>query len=602
MLTKSEANQVLEVIHSCTCCQTESDLSQIIEKLKKMDTVDLRADWSPKSLAKATTISNHLQPHLRAAAIRALTPKACRQMNDVMLRRREEEALSLTMLGRLWTWQKSLVDNLPDLLMRFDLALRCTFANKAVRDVLGPDPGEVIGKKCAAMGLSPEAANRLEDLLKRIVAAGRPELEEFEIDVNGVGKYLSFRAAPEIDSGTAVRSILVIAQDITERRNLEAQLREAQKLEAVGALSGGVAHDFNNLLAVMLGNSELALDDIPEGSSIFDNIRNIRTAALRGRDLVRQILAFSRNTAGNMRVMPVTPLVEETAKLLRSTIPSTVDIKVETTAVRDSIYGDAGQVQQVLVNLSTNAAQAMPRGGVMTISLKETVFGREPEPGLPPGDYLALCVRDTGHGMDEKTRERIFEPFFTTKAPQGGSGLGLSVVYGIVKAHRGVVTVRSAPGKGSTFTAFLPLVGNREERAAAEAEKEVKGKGRILFVDDEELLVRAARDALSKLGYEVATETEPKKALLTFAESGSFDLVVTDHTMPGMSGLALTEALLRKRPRLPVILCTGYSPGVDEETAKAAGVRAFLMKPYTRTQLSRAVAKVLERQPTRRRG
>ncbi len=238
----------------------------------------------------------------------------------------------------------------------------------------------------------------------------------------------------------------------------------------------------------------------------------------------------------------------------------------------------------------------MPDGGVLTIGVENKSFKRKdhmPEPDLRPGDYVVLSVSDTGSGIDEETREHIFEPFFTTKGAGQGTGMGLAVVWGIVKAHEGAVTVRSEPGKGSTFSVFLPVYEAGEEHAQAPEPAQVKGKGRILFIDDEEQVVRAAHDALSRLGYEVITVTDPQEALNVFSENGAFDLVITDQTMPGMAGLDLARQMIETRPGVNIILSTGFSPKANEKTVKEAGIKEFLMKPYTRTELSQAVARVL---------
>lgn len=510
---------------------------------------------------------------------------------------------------RMWRYQKSLADNAPDIFMRFDKAFLCIFASRAIESILGIEPLRVIGRGQRAMGLPEGLAGAIKEGLQTVFDTGEPMRQGLWVEVQGARKYLSLRMIGEPGIHAEVDTVLVIIQDATERKateekqeKLETQLREVQKLEAVGTLSGGIAHDFNNLLAVVLGNAELALDDTPEGSPVAQNLKNLLGAALRGRDLVKQILAFSRKSAQNRQALSVAPLIKETAKLLRSTIPATVDIGIEVRAGHDSTFADPVQIQQVLVNLATNAAQAMPEGGTMTVSLDNVVFGSSshlPEPGMNPGEYLALAVRDSGRGMDAPTREHIFEPFFTTRASQGGTGLGLSVVYGIAKTHEGAVTVESAPGKGSIFTVFLPVSDKEAAGVQPSSGERVRGRGRILVVDDEYLVAQATGDALSSLGYEVRTETEPIQALKAFVEKGSFDLVITDQAMPGMSGLNLAKRLLKNRPGIPIVLCTGYSAAVNEKTAKAAGIRELLMKPYTRTELSRIVDRVLERRTER---
>lgn len=499
-----------------------------------------------------------------------------------------------------WRYHKSLTDNVPDVIMRFDPNLRCILANRSAHELLGIDPEKVLNKELGATGLPSDAVTRLTALLTRVFDTSGTFVDEFEIEIGERKRYFLWRAVPE-STNSRLNSVLLIGQDITvqkeaeERRlMMEAQLRESQKMETVGTLSGGIAHDFNNLLAVILGNSELALDEVPQASPVAHNLESVRTAALRGRDLVKQILAFSKNAVQKRQSLLLTPLLRETAKLLRSTIPTTVDVRVDVTVDNDTVFADPVQMQQVLLNLVANGAQAMPDGGAITIGVRKETFTSNdelPEPGLNPGDYLALSVTDTGAGMDEATLSRVFDPFFTTKGPQG-TGLGLAVVYGIVKSHEGAVTAESVPGKGSTFTVFLPLAGTANAEVARE-EKEAKGQGRILFVDDEEMLIQTAKETLSRLGYDVWTATNPVKALEVFSRNGTFDLVITDQAMPGMSGLALVQKLLAIEPGVPIILCTGYSTAVSKEAAKKAGIREFFMKPYTRSELSQVVKRVL---------
>jgi PAS domain S-box-containing protein len=371
----------------------------------------------------------------------------------------------------LWHQQKALADNSPDIILRFAADRTCVFANKAVERIFNVNPATIAGKQPSEMGIPDEAVHRFDRTFDVVVATRAAVTQESEMSIRGLKKHISWRVVPEHSPYVGVDSILVIGRDITAEREaeenrqaLEAQLREAQKMEAVGTLSGGIAHDFNNILAVVLGNAELALDDTPDNSPLAQNLRNLRTAALRGRDLVRQILAFSKRTGHKREAVAVAPLIAETVKLLRSTIPATVALKVDTDVPRDVISANPGEIQQILMNLSTNAAHAMPGGGTVRIGLKNVVLsGRNHpvQPPLRPGEYLALAVSDTGHGMDEKTQEHIFEPFYTTRQEHGGSGLGLSVVYGIVKAYGGAVTVQSAPGKGTTFTVLLPLIDSR---------------------------------------------------------------------------------------------------------------------------------------------
>jgi CheY-like chemotaxis protein len=340
---------------------------------------------------------------------------------------------------------------------------------------------------------------------------------------------------------------------------------------------------------------------MPENDLAVRNLRQVHTAALRGRDLVKQILAFSRKSAPQAKPFSVTPLIRETTKLLRSTVPTTIEIREDLKAAEDTLNADPTQIQQVILNLTTNAAHAMAEGGVMTIGLDRITLdstGPLPDPGLRPGDYLVLSVADTGTGMDETVRRKIFEPFFTTKEAGRGTGLGLSVAYGIVKAHEGAITVETAKGNGTLFRVFLPKAQGMAAADEAPRRRALqRGSASILFIDDEEAVASMAQESLSRLGYKIQAETDPEAALKEFSRDATrFDLVITDQAMPRMSGLTLAQRVLEMRPDIPVILCTGYSETVDEKTAKEAGIGAFLMKPVTREQMANAVKRALARQ------
>jgi PAS domain S-box-containing protein len=522
-------------------------------------------------------------------------------LRDITKEKKNEE-----IMARLWQDYRSLADNSPDLILRFDEALHCTFANKQFRRFIGTDQAHVIGKTPAQLGLPRETADQLNTAMREALGTKDVVSTDLEIATAEGRKYFSWRTAPEIDVNGRVSSVLVIATDVTRQREeeetrlkLEEQLRESQRLEAVGTLSGGIAHDFNNLLAIIIGNTELALDAVPEDSPGSHELKRVFTAALRGRDLVKQILAFSRKSAQHAQPFSLMPLIKETAKLLRSTISTTIEIRLDLEAEHDTVIADPTQMQQVLLNLTTNAAQAMAEGGVMTVALREITLDTQnllPDPDLNTGDYLVLSVADTGEGMDDSVRQRIFEPFFTTKRQGKGSGLGLSVVYGIVKSQGGAITVSSTKGKGSTFRVFVPKA---QERAPGDAVAKPAflptGRGSILVVDDEELIASMVEQSLSRLGYEMYAETDPEAALNLFRrDPARFDLVITDQAMPRMTGLTLAKRLLQVRRDIPILLCTGYSATVDEKSAKDAGIKGFLMKPLTRDQLAVVVKQTLE--------
>ena len=398
-----------------------------------------------------------------------------------------------------------------------------------------------------------------------------------------------------------------IVYDITDRKKaeeekaaLETQLLHAQKMESIGTLSGGIAHDFNNLLGIILGNAELAMDDMQEWHPAKFNLNEIRTASLRARDVVKQLLSFSRKTDPKQRPVKLVQIVEDALKILRSSIPTSVEIHQNIpNDTDDTILADSPQINQVMINLFTNAAHAMEDGGgVITIGIENMDLDHVSAyiyPDLSPGRYVKLTVSDTGTGIDHEIKDRIFDPYFTTKEVGKGTGIGLSVVHGIVKSHNGAILVDSQFKKGTTFSIFFPVA---EETVVIEAEPDDEfptGNERILIVDDEKSMADIGRKRLERLGYEVEARTDPMEALELFrADPDQFDLVITDMTMPHITGDNLVKEILKIRPDMPTILCTGFSEKIDEEKAKEIGIRGYIEKPFDRGTLSRIVRNVLD--------
>ncbi|MDI9571393.1 MAG: PAS domain S-box protein [Pseudomonadota bacterium] len=399
--------------------------------------------------------------------------------------------------------------------------------------------------------------------------------------------------SPLATSTGKLMGYVALKRDVTEAMRIEAQLRQAQKMEAIGALAGGIAHDFNNILGAMMGYAELAKFRTTD-KGILPYLEQILKACDRSRDLIKQILAFSRQREREPRPVSVTPIVKEAMKLLRSSLPTTVEIRPIYATRHDTVLADPTQIHQVLVNLCANALYAMRnREGILEVRLEERQCFGEGPPGAPElkeGAYLQMTVSDTGEGIDPAWKDRIFDPFFTTKKVGEGTGLGLSVVYGIVRDCGGAIVVESEPSRGTVFTIYLPLL---DADNSAEEEKTAdipRGRGRILLVDDEEAIAALGRESLSSLGYEVTACYSSHDALEAFrARPERYDLVITDMTMPNMTGAGLARELLKLRPALPIILTTGYSDRIDEEEAKKIGFREFLMKPVSLAELSRAV-------------
>jgi len=398
--------------------------------------------------------------------------------------------------------------------------------------------------------------------------------------------------------------IFSITRDITARKKaeeektkLEAQLRQVYKMEAIGTMAGGIAHDFNNILTIILGNADLARYVMKEEGPARQYIDKILEASGRAREMVRQILAFSRQAEQNF--VPVKPHIVfiETLKLLRSTIPSSIDIKQDIDTQCPSINADPTQLNQVLINLCANAVHAMDEKGTLKVSLQEIKLGQRGtrhKANMKPGPYALLTVADTGKGISSEVIERIFDPFFTTKEVGEGTGMGLSVVHGIVENHGGMIAVKSTPGKGTTFSIYFPIVQETPVTLKDTGTLPYKGDEHILFVDDEEALVELAATMLQMYGYKVTCKTSSKEALAAFkAAPASFDLVITDQTMPDISGSDLSKELLNLRPDIPIILCTGYSSKISAEMAKKLGIADYFLKPFDTAKLLSSVRKVL---------
>ena len=503
---------------------------------------------------------------------------------------------------------RTILESMEEGYYEVDLAGNFTFFNDAMCKIRGISRDELMGMSNRDY-MTPETAKEVYKAYNKVYTTGEPakNLEWLTIRPDGTERYVETSTSLIKDSGNVPTGFRGIVRDVTERirseeekKKLEAQLQQAQKMEAIGTLAGGIAHDFNNILGAIIGYSDLALRDISEDDPNKYYLEQINQAGFRAKDLVKQILLFSRQQEHEKVPVKFGPLMKEAAKLLRASIPSTIEIHTSISAQSDLIQADPSQVHQILMNLCTNAAHAM-RGesGVLSISLDETRLdseSRETLSDLRDGPFLILRVSDTGHGIPESVMDRIFDPFFTTKARGEGTGLGLSVVHGIVRDHGGTILVNSEMGKGTSFEVFFPLIEDAGKKSELEALAPIPGgKERVFFIDDEPALVELGKKMLEPLGYTIHTETGSIDALETFrSQPDRFDIIITDLTMPGMTGLELAREIMKIKPDTPVILCTGFSDQVTAETADKIGIKKVLLKPFIAREMTEAIRRVLD--------
>ena len=476
------------------------------------------------------------------------------------------------------------------------------YINPSFNKIAGFSQDEVIGKSASIFFKNGD--RNLFDTIQEVLKQGNSWSGHFNSRKKDESLFeVESTISPIRDRSQKIINHVYVLRDVTREMTIERQLQQAQKMEALGTLSGGIAHDFNNILTCIIGYTELALSDMPKGTLLERNLKQVYSAGKRGEDLVKQILAFSRQSEIEKKPVQVNLIIQEALKLLRSSAPASIQINHNIQS-DSTVFADPTQIHQVFMNLFTNSLDAVrEKGGTVDVDLEDVWLDedfKKKHPNIHPGQHIKLSVKDTGHGIEKSIVKQIFDPFFTTKELGKGTGLGLSVVHGIVKNHGGAISLDSEPNKGTTFHVFLPIDKNLVLKKEQVSTSIQGGQERILLVDDEPQVVNLEKQILERLGYTVETRENPLEALKDFrAQPGSYDLVITDLTMPKMTGGELALQLLQIKPDIPIILCTGYSETMSEEKAKSLGIKEFIMKPIKKKNFADSIRKVLDREPKR---
>jgi two-component system cell cycle sensor histidine kinase/response regulator CckA len=535
-----------------------------------------------------------------------LEKKSVASLKDMTIRKQAHEALRQNEIKF-----REVVQNANSIIMRMDVKGKVTFFNDFAKRFFGYTEEEILGRNVTGT-IVPETETTGRDLAEMILNIGR-DPERFKNSVNenmrrnGERVWIAWTNTAIDDKDGKTVEILCIGNDITEQRKaeeakkkLEAQLRQAQKIEAIGALAGGIAHDCNNLLQAVIGHTQMIMIDKEQGDPDLTRLLVIEKVASRASELIHQILTFSHKIESKLRPVDLNQEVQQVGKILKRTIPKMISLELNLQEELKIINADPTQLEQIMVNLGVNAKDAMPVGGKLIIETENAILDEEyckTHLGTVPGEYVILSISDTGIGMDKETIEHIFEPFFTTKETGKGTGLGLSMVYGILKNHGGYITCYSNPGEGTTFKIYFPVVEVKSMKHGLELEEQEelpKGSETILLVDDESFLCNLGREMLERFGYTVLMADSGEHAIEIYKEKGErISIIILDLIMPGMGGKKCLEKLLRIDPAVKVVIASGYSLNKTRQEVLDAGAKGFISKPYELTQILKVIREAL---------